>query len=71
MENCCMEIPTWDECKRRLDNEKFCKDNGHTQIEEEKPNELHRFVYEESPAGKEEQGFRDRLARLINFLVIG
>ena len=70
MIKCAINLPDWNECRRKIDNEKWCKENGHTQIEEEKPDELERFIYEEEPAGKENaDNFRERLTKLINFLV--
>lgn len=71
MSKCAIELPSWSECRRLLENEQWCKENGHTQIEEEKPTELHRYIYEEEPAGEEHsKNFRERLSKLINFLVI-
>lgn len=68
--NCCIELPSWKECRRKIENERYCKENGHTQIEEEKPTELERFIYEEEPSGPQDMFFRERLAKLVNYLVL-
>lgn len=59
-------LPSWNECKRRIGNEQFCKEYGHTQTEEEKPTPLHRFIYEQEPeGGEQEKTFRELLSNLL------
>jgi hypothetical protein len=65
-------LPSYDDCATVLGNEEYRKKNGnyppgHTHLLDREPTELERYIHEETPAGKAEDYFRERLAKLLNW----
>lgn len=64
-----MKLPTYCECRNKIEGLNWCLVNGHTMLAEKEPTELHKFIYEEEPADKEKAiHFRERLTKLVKYL---